>query len=211
MRYPFDVAVGWEFTTWRARDHRAKLYLTSEERGLGIALAVRVGGYVVVEPSPGAKSNPNKRWPFDRFAAVVAACPHIRFVQMLHSESTPLPGAEHVATADFRAACGVLAAARGYLGTEGGLHHASAALGVGGVVIFGGCASVATTGYDLHINLADTGPRSPCGQHRPCEHCRAAMDAIGVLDVCTALETALGEPWRQSIGNSDAARTRSGK
>jgi hypothetical protein len=68
-----------------------------------------------------------------------------------------------------------------YIGGEGGLHHGAAAVGVGGVVLFGGFIPPEVTGYATHANL--TGGAEACGSLDPCRHCAAAMQAIGVDEV----------------------------
>lgn len=184
---PFTAQAGIKFTDWRARDHRGRIYLTDEERELGTSTRDRVGPYWVIEPSPIASSNPNKQWFHERFADVVRQVSDRAWVQGVHSSFRPIEGITYVPTKTFRLACGLLSAASGYLGTEGGLHHAAAALGIPAVVIFGGCMSVETFGYPEHLNIADDGPDSPCGRWVPCEHCRQAMEAITVDRVVSAL------------------------
>jgi len=193
IRYPFTHSTGWTFTNWRAADHVGRLYLTERELAIGVDVRNALGRFVVLEPSPIAKSNPNKAWGFDRFVALVRAWPSQRFVQFKHPDSKLVPCVTAVPVETFRDACGVLAASAGYVGPEGGLHHASAVLGVPAVVIFGGCTSVRTTGYPMHINLADDGPGTPCGKWVPCAHCREAMARITVEQVKQAMGRMLAE------------------
>jgi ADP-heptose:LPS heptosyltransferase len=190
----FTHASGWRFTDWRAQDHRGKIYLSLKERALGIAAQQQHGPFVVIEPSPIAKSNPNKAWPREKFAGLIAACPDVRFAQIHHPESTTLDGAVQLGASTFRNACGILASAAAYVGPEGGLHHAAAALGVPAVVIFGGCASVKTTGYPEHVNLADDGPQTPCGRWVRCGHCVDAMAKITPERVANALREVMVRP-----------------
>lgn len=193
---PFTAKSGVKFTDWRARDHRGRIYLTEDEIAIGRSVRERLGPYWVVEPSPSARSNPNKRWPFERFQALVGQVVAWRWVQPLHKESQPLDAVRSVSTATFRDACGLLASAEGYVGTEGGLHHAAASLGIPAVVIFGGCMSVETFGYPEHVNLADDGPESPCGRWLLCAHCTQAMDRISVDQVLAAC-IVIGTPSRR--------------
>ncbi|HEX7455694.1 MAG TPA: glycosyltransferase family 9 protein, partial [Gallionella sp.] len=81
-----------------------------------------------------------------------------------------------ICTPDFRRACAVLANAKAYVGNEGGMHHAAAALGIPAVVIFGGFISPQQTGYATQRNLTAGG--KPCGMRQPCRHCADAMAAI---------------------------------
>lgn len=93
-------------------------------------------------------------------------------------------GVSHIRTATFRQACGALSGAKLYIGPEGGLHHAAAALGIPAVVIFGGFIHPRTTGYDLHTNLF-VGDE-PCGSTNYCVHCVDAMASISVDEVFSA-------------------------
>lgn len=90
-----------------------------------------------------------------------------------------------IQTPDFWRACAILSRASAYVGHEGGLHHAAAALGIPGVVIFGGFISPETTGYDCHVNLFTGG--NACGNRTPCMHCRDAMNRITPEAVAEAL------------------------
>jgi hypothetical protein len=131
-------------------------------------------GYVVVEPHIKATASPNKHWGFARYQAVVDALPHVRFVQPDYGRRL-LDDVEAVSTPTFRTACRLIRDADAYLGPEGGLHHAAAAVGTPAVVIFGGFISPDVTGYAGHVNVAGD---AACGSRVPCAHCHAAMAAI---------------------------------
>jgi ADP-heptose:LPS heptosyltransferase len=90
-----------------------------------------------------------------------------------------------VQTPSFRAAAAVLANAVAFVGTEGGLHHAAAALGRPAVVLFSEFISPAITGYRTHRNLYHAG--QPCGSRSACSGCRASMEAISVDEVVSNL------------------------
>lgn len=184
LHYPFTRETGWRFTDWCANDHRGQLYFSQEERARARRRSESLGPFVVIEPSLSADSNRNKAWIATRWFDLVHTVLDRHFVQFLHPDSEPLSGVTHIPTASFREACALLAFAEALVTTEGGLHHAAAALYVPAVVIFGGCASVTTTGYDGHINLAFG---EACGRYLPCAHCREAMQRITVADVTDAV------------------------
>jgi ADP-heptose:LPS heptosyltransferase len=85
----------------------------------------------------------------------------------------------------FRLACAVLANCRAFVGTEGGLHHAAAALGIPSVVLFSEFIGPDITGYKTHRNLRHAGPA--CGSRLPCQGCVDSMNAISVDEVTTNL------------------------
>lgn len=133
---------------------------------------------IVIEPTIKSGASPNKDWGVDRWRRFVSLATKAGlFVCQLRPPGTrAIDGAKVIMTPDFRRACAVLANALAYVGHEGGMHHAAAALGIPAVVIFGGFISPAQTGYTSHRNLFTGG--EPCGMRVPCAHCADAMAAI---------------------------------
>ena len=129
----------------------------------------------------------NKAWPFARYQELVQRATNVQFVQFGDGSRT-LNGVVVFPTPTFRNACAILAGAAAYVGNEGGLHHAAAALGVKGVVIFGGSCSVEATGYPIHTNF---GCPNPCGRWSPCAHCVEVMNGITVDLVLKGLQCQL--------------------
>jgi hypothetical protein len=143
-------------------------------------------GFVVIEPNvPVFKAvRHNKQWPVHRFLEVAKRLQSAGYqiVQLLYPKSqNRIPGAIKVFTQNYRLAVATLKRAGLYIGPEGGLHHASAAVGTRAVVLFGGFVPPQVTGYETHTNL--TGGAEACGSINPCSHCRAAMEAISVDEV----------------------------
>jgi ADP-heptose:LPS heptosyltransferase len=90
-------------------------------------------------------------------------------------------------TDTFREAMGVLRGAALFVGTDGGLHHAAAALGIPAVVIWTGFTSPKHLGYASHTNLYAGG--DPCGTlHKACQHCRKNAESISPEQVLTEVE-----------------------
>lgn len=182
---PFTKETGWTFNrSFRCRDHVAKIYLTREERARGKAARKKYGPFVLLEPFT---KHANFRWPADRWAALVAALPDLTFVQHVHADSTPIPGAQYE-QATFREVCGLLLEASAYVRSESGLCHAAAALHTPTVTLFGGCMDAEVMGhYPQQTCLVDGDARTPCGSWLPCTHCAAAMDRLSVEEVASAL------------------------
>ena len=65
-----------------------------------------------------------------------------------------------------------------FIGTEGGMHHAAAALNKKAVIIFGGHISPNITGYSFHKNLYIDDESSPCGNKLKCKHCEECLNKI---------------------------------
>jgi ADP-heptose:LPS heptosyltransferase len=149
--------------------------------------------FIVMEPLiKGSFSSGNKDWGFPKWQAVARelARKH-RIVQFGPRGAQTLDGAARIPTSSYRGAAAILARSRLFIGTEGGLHHAAAALGIPAVVIFGGRVSPKNLGYPSHVNLYVDMPESPCGRNTPCAHCAACMEAITVDQVLDAARLAL--------------------
>jgi ADP-heptose:LPS heptosyltransferase len=167
--------------TWKHWDiEPGELYLTDLER----EAASWVGGMVMIEPhtkTPGG----NKSWPFDRWQKVVDAMPGVEFVQVYRPGGKILRGVTAVQTT-FREAAAIMSHCRAFVGTEGALHHAAAALGVPAVVLWSEFISPDFTGYPTQMNIRHAG--KACGSRMPCHGCRTSMDAITVCEVVSALK-----------------------
>jgi ADP-heptose:LPS heptosyltransferase len=171
----------WEWN-YDFRCKPGEIYLTKQEKQF--AKLVGDTPLVIIEPNPSPKSPvSNKQWPLSRYEEVAKALRNEGFdvVQLHYRGGKLLRNARSFPSPSFRNAMAVLARAKLYIGGEGGMHHAAAAVGVEGVVIFGGFIPPQVTGYALHTNL--TGGAEACGSLQPCEHCAAAMQAIGVDEV----------------------------
>ena len=143
-----------------------------------IAFAEKYSPIVVIEPNLKSRASPNKDWGVERWSRLVALmkADGIQPVQLGPPGTHVIPGVDLIETRSFRWACAVLARAKAAVLSEGGLHHAAAAVGVRSVVIYGGFISPDQTGYDLHVNLFTGGV--PCGWRTPCSHCVESMAKI---------------------------------
>lgn len=167
-----------------------EIYFTEAERDF----ASRYQPQVVVEPNLKKKASPNKDWGWERWLAFAGMALErgMGLVQLGPAGTRRLPGVALIETPSFRHACAVLANAGAYVGHEGGLHHAAAALHIPGVVIFGGFTPVELTGYPIHRNFG-VGIGGACGMRRPCAHCAREMAAITPQRVFKELEDVLEE------------------
>lgn len=172
--------------TWRPGQVKGpgEIYLHAKEKDFGASVA----GMVVVEPNVKNNGHRNKAWPFERWQALVdlKVAP---MVQCGVSGTRWLDGVKRVETNQFRQALAVLSVSRGFVGTEGAMHHAAAALSVPSVVLWSEFISPAVTGYEAQRNLRHAG--EPCGCRVPCEGCAASMDAISVEEVADNLRAIL--------------------
>jgi ADP-heptose:LPS heptosyltransferase len=185
--YPFTAESGWTFNTdFKCRDNIAKIYLTPEELGIGLAMQETLGEYVLIEPW---SKHANMRWPLTHWHALMASLPDVKFVQHVHKESASTrvvaPNVSFV-HADWRQACGLIQSSKVYIRGESGLLHAAAALGKPTIALWGGCMDWDVMGgYPKQIGVGVTPPF--CGKYQPCEHCREIMASISVESVLQAL------------------------
>lgn len=166
----------WTWADWSAEP--GEIYFTEAEKAFGRLSR----GFVIVEPGLKSGASPNKAWPHWQTLVDALALP---WAQVGPGGTETLRGVRHIKTSTFRQACAVLAHSQAYVGPEGGLHHAAAAVGRPAAVIFGGYISPSITGYAMHRNLYAGG--EPCGMRIPCGHCREAMEQITVEMVAEAL------------------------
>ncbi len=159
-----------------------EFYLEEKEKSVA---AHHGSGFVIIEPSlPAHKSSSiNKTWPFIKYWKLAKRLKRNGYDarQFRYSSYRQIEHCAQIKTASFRQACAILANAKLYVGPEGGMHHAAAALGIPAVVLFGGFIPPEVTGYDSHTNL--TGGARACGSLRRCEHCLRAMETISLAQV----------------------------
>jgi ADP-heptose:LPS heptosyltransferase len=172
---PYILGKAHDRWTWRNfQCTPGEIFFTQAEKQFASAYRPQI----IIEPTLKSRASPNKQWGLDRWQhfAKIAKKAGYGLTQLGAPGTRPLQHATMIATPDFRHACAVLANAKAYVGHEGGLHHAAAALGIPAVVIFGGFISPAQTGYATHRNLF-TGAQA-CGMRTPCRHCETAMEKI---------------------------------
>lgn len=162
---------------WEWRDFACEpgeIYLTPYEKSAYAGRSI----HVVIEPTLKMSATRNKDWGLKNWQRFVALATEAGYsLSQLRPRGTrSMEKVRSVLTPDFRSACAALMQAKVYVGHEGALHHAAAALGIPAVVIFGGFISPAQTGYAAHRNLFTGG--KPCGSRLHCPHCAAAMAAI---------------------------------
>lgn len=166
-------------------DHKAgkgRFFFTHREKMAARKIVEPLGKFSVVEPNvKGTISGSNKRW--GRFQEVIT--PDRKWVQFDYGQPL-LEGVTPVRTETFRMACAILSHADLFLGTDGGLHHAAAALNVPAVVLWGHFSSPDILGYPDHVNIRKV-EGIGCGSIRECPDCAAAMDAITPEDVLACL------------------------
>lgn len=128
--------------------------------------------FIVIEPNVKNKfaHGVNKAWPY--WSSLRGM--NLPFLQLGDGKGALFP---HYKTATFREAMLILDKAMMFVGTDGGLHHAAAALNIPAVVIWTGFSSPKHLGYDTHVNIHNGGV--PCGYYGGvCTHCAEISRSI---------------------------------
>lgn len=139
-------------------------------------------GYILVEPHvKGTVSGSNKDWGWDNWVRVANELPvyQLDYGKEILPDATPLP------CSSFREACAYVGRAKLFVGTDGGLHHAAAALKTSAVVIWGHYSSPEILGYKSQRNIWHGS--GPCGNLKPCEDCHRSMQLISPESVIDAV------------------------
>lgn len=167
------------------RPQPGEMFFSEAEKQLGARFG---SGFVLIEPNVERQkpSAPNKEWGFGKYRATALSllAEGHRVAQFAYSGAQLLPGVERLPATTVRDALAIMANAALFVGPEGGMHHGAAAVGVLGVVIFGGWIPPSSTGYAMHVNL--TGGSVACGLRSRCPHCLEAMQQISVERVIEA-------------------------
>ncbi len=170
---PYIAGKTAEKWTWRPYTPiPADIVFTPEE----LAFAAPYRGMVMVEPNAKEIGHKNRDWGWPNWWKFDAIARFENLVQCTRPGVNLLPNAKHVLTTSFRQTAAVLSVCRAFVGAEGGLVHAAAAVGVPAVVAWGGFIGPNITGYKHHRNLFTGGV--PCGMRTDCKHCRDAMNKI---------------------------------
>jgi len=178
------LALRWKWKKYTPRP--AEIKFTLDE----LRFAEPYRGMVMIEPNTKDIGHTNKAWLWRRWEQVVDAMPGTKFVQCSAGNGGGhLFGTKLAITPTFRHAAAVLSVCKAFVGTEGGLMHAAAAVGVPGVIIWSEFIAPEFTGYAMHKNLRHAG--QACGNRMNCPGCRRSMEAITVDEVVGALEEIL--------------------
>lgn len=182
---PYIVSKQPDRWIWRPyRPIPGEIFFTPGER----AWAEAFRGAILIESTTKQVGHTNKAWIRERWQAVADRFPG----EMIQCGPTPNPAlarVRHIVTTQFRQACALLSVCRAFVGTEGGLMHAAAAVGVPSVILWSEFIDPSITGYDMHTNIRHA--RRTCGRRLDCPSCRESMESIQVDEVAEALSELL--------------------
>lgn len=146
--------------------------------------------YIIIDPHVKGVNQINKSWGFAKYQDLVFLNPNLPWVQFQYNNLPMLKGVNFIQTHSVRALVTYTSYAKAIVCNEGGLHHVAAALGIPGVVIFGGFIPSAITGYSIHTNIGNDEDHY-CGRIPICAQCRIIMQGISVEQVHSELHKIL--------------------
>ena len=170
-------------------DHKAspgELFFTSKEENFSERIQKTIinkyGKKKIIFVEPHVKNRKgfeNKDWGFHKWQEVINRLNNkYLFIQTSYDKRKSLKNVINIHGINFRYACALMKITDLFIGTEGGMHHAAAALNKKAVVIFGGHISPDITGYSFHKNLYIADEFSPCGNKLKCKHCEECLNKI---------------------------------
>lgn len=184
---PYIMAKSADRWTWRPYRPRPAEFVFSQEE---LEFAEPYRGRLMIEPTVKLCGHDNKAWPTGSWHKLInlLRAERIDLLQCLPQGKSNL--VDCVAkTPTFRHAAAVLAVSAGFIGTEGGLMHAAAAVGTPTIILWSEFIAPEITGYNFHRNIRHAG--ESCGRRRNCPGCRASMEAITPGEVLTHVKQLL--------------------
>ena len=168
-----------------------------EEAGVDALLAsmdLTRRGFIVVEPDTNRDWFGELRaWPFERWQTLVDTLrkrlPGVQVVQLGVADSPILEGVVSLCgKTNFRQAALVQRSSALFVGTEGGLMHAAAAVGAPSVILWGGVTIPDFAGYPRHHDIICKNVScAPCGHLGWCDNGHICMNEISAEEAVTEI------------------------
>ena len=130
----------------------------------------------------------NRDWGFANWQKVVDALKdQVVFIQPYSGKVKLLSNVIPV-ECHFRNAISILKNCDLFVGTNGGLIQAAAAINKPAINILGGWIPPDIIGYKFHTNFYVEDLESPCGSKIECQHCKRCMSQIKVDDIISSIK-----------------------
>jgi ADP-heptose:LPS heptosyltransferase len=159
---------------------RPAIFLNEEEQSRRL-LPETEKPWVAIQSTGLAKWTDNKNWGVDRFREVVRLLKGKASIVQMGVKGDPSLGVdlELQGKLPIRDVFVVLRQCRAFIGQVGFLMHASAAVGLRSVIVYGGFEAPWQSGYKSNINLYSDVECAPCWLETQCPFEKKCMSVIG--------------------------------
>lgn len=130
--------------------------------------------FIVIEPNVKNEYGINKEYPLDKWQRVVDSFPDEKFIQVGTERSKRLSNViDLCGKTTFREAAQIIGMSKLFVGSEGGLMHASNAVNTQAVIIVTGFLHPTMTCYPENDNIWIGADHGPCGMKIKCDKCNS--------------------------------------
>lgn len=172
-------------------DVRCRIYFDDHEMLLIENLIQQLPSrrYVVIEPHSKLSYTPNRRYPFFKWQQLVdKLTASINVVQVGPPNTRVLNGViDLTGQTTFRTCAGLIAEAKFFIASEGGLVHAANAVNTSAAVIITGYQHPDMIAYHNNLNFWVHDDHGPCGNRSFCLQCCDAVEAHDPMDILQRL------------------------
>lgn len=165
---------------------KCDIFLTdTENENVGRLISQHIGNkeFVVIDPSCNKEYTANKFDQFETWQKVVDNC-STTFVQVGIKNTKVLSGViDMTGLTTFREAAGIISRSKMFVGSEGGLVHASTSFCVPCVVVMTGFIHPRLVSYPGHEVIWATDEHGPCGMKVHCEECTRGSKSLEYYEI----------------------------
>jgi len=169
-------------------DKKLEVYLTLEEEEWGRLFLAKYVNPIILHVSSIASKN--QEWPIENWEKLVMDMPNYTFVQLGNLNEHKVKGVVDMrGKTSFRQALSIMKNSLSFAGVVSSFSHATSALNVRGVVLFG-ASTPEVWGHSNNINLYKNLPCAPCIDlllSSRCPYNKPCMRTITVEEVKSAL------------------------
>jgi ADP-heptose:LPS heptosyltransferase len=169
-------------------DNRIQLFFSSPEEEKARHMLAPYSDVIIMHIH--SRSSVNHHWPLERWEALVASMPEYTFIQIGNADEPTVGGVlDWKGKTTLREAFCLLKYAKSFVGIDSSMAHATNAVGLPGVILFGD-SSPLYWGHDNNINIYKGLRCSPCYYYNwndPCPYDHDCMKHITVAEVKDAL------------------------
>lgn len=166
------------------------LLFISQKEKRSVPLPLSRKPWVAIQSDGYSQWTTNKNWGSSKFEAVARALAQRYSLVQLGVASDPALSVDLnlCGKVSAREAAVVLGSCKRFIGQEGYLMHAAAAVEVPSVIIYGGFIAPWQSGYPQNVNLYNPVPCAPCWLTTPCPNARVCLEEITVNNVLEAVD-----------------------